>query len=312
MRPPFLHARSLFASATVRLELVTCTSPTASWSAEEQRTEHTLSFPWSGLNVRALAGTEEVASASRVLFLNAGDVYRVKHPVGSGETTLNVAVAADALVDILRRADASAVERTHRPFTAAAAPCPPRLHLELRRLAHQLGAGAVDALEAEERGLALVARAVLEPAAPAPGPTPEVAPARAHAALAQRAHLELWRRRFDPALSLRALARALGVSPFYLSRTFRRVLGRPLFAERNALRLAAALDRLAAPEIELAPLAVELGFSSHSHFAAAFRAHFGQTPSAARGRLRAHPRRALAELREVEQRLDSAARRRNA
>jgi len=43
---------------------------------------------------------------------------------------------------------------------------------------------------------------------------------------------------------------------------------------------------------ELAPLALDLGFASHSHFTAAFRAAYGVVPSA----LRRLPRAALRKI----------------
>jgi hypothetical protein len=48
------------------------------------------------------------------------------------------------------------------------------------------------------------------------------------------------------------------------------------------LRLRAALEELAKGCPDLGLLALELGFSSHSHFSAAFRQEFGRPPSAAR------------------------------
>jgi AraC-like DNA-binding protein len=48
------------------------------------------------------------------------------------------------------------------------------------------------------------------------------------------------------------------------------------------LRLRASLERLAAGAVDLTALALELGFSSHSHFTDSFRKEFGCTPSAIR------------------------------
>jgi AraC-like DNA-binding protein len=45
------------------------------------------------------------------------------------------------------------------------------------------------------------------------------------------------------------------------------------------LRLQHAAFALAEGANDLSRLALDLGFSSHSHFAQAFRAHFGATPS---------------------------------
>jgi AraC-like DNA-binding protein len=57
-----------------------------------------------------------------------------------------------------------------------------------------------------------------------------------------------------------------------------------------------ALEPLADGAGDLTRIALDLGFSSHSHFTAAFRRHFGLTPSAfaARQRQGSHVRRPLA------------------
>ena len=54
-------------------------------------------------------------------------------------------------------------------------------------------------------------------------------------------------------------------------------------AYRAKLRLRASLELLEAGAVDLSALAGDLGYSSHSHFSAAFRREFGVTPSAFRG-----------------------------
>ena len=86
-------------------------------------------------------------------------------------------------------------------------------------------------------------------------------------------------------LSLTRLARDLGVSPFHLARVFRRETGTTVHATRHALRLRTSLERITAGD-DLARVAVELGYASHSHFTARFRRTFGATPSSVRARAR--------------------------
>jgi AraC family transcriptional regulator len=59
---------------------------------------------------------------------------------------------------------------------------------------------------------------------------------------------------------------------------FQRVEGIPLYRYHLRLRLARALDLIAQYE-DLSALAADLGFSSHSHFAAAFRQAYGRSPT---------------------------------
>ena len=69
---------------------------------------------------------------------------------------------------------------------------------------------------------------------------------------------------------------------FHLARVFKARTGFSLHAYRNQLRLRAALERLAEPGVDLIDIALDLGFSSHSHFTETFRRSFGKTPSAVR------------------------------
>jgi AraC-like DNA-binding protein len=83
-------------------------------------------------------------------------------------------------------------------------------------------------------------------------------------------------------MPLGALARRLHVSMFHLARMFRARTGFTLRGYRNHLRLRLELERLADPDIDLARLALDLGFASHSHFSDSFRAAFGVPPSLVR------------------------------
>jgi AraC family transcriptional regulator len=81
---------------------------------------------------------------------------------------------------------------------------------------------------------------------------------------------------------LTALAEEVGVSPWHLCRTFRAVTGETPRAYGERLRLGVAAERIAGGCEDLAGLAVSLGFSSHSHLSARFRAVFGRVPSSLR------------------------------
>src|SRR5689334_21649836 len=78
--------------------------------------------------------------------------------------------------------------------------------------------------------------------------------------------------------TLQEIAAEVGGSPVYLTQVFQRVEGVPLYRYQLRLRLARALDLLAEYD-DLSALSLDLGFSSHSHFSAAFREAFGRSPS---------------------------------
>jgi AraC family transcriptional regulator len=86
-------------------------------------------------------------------------------------------------------------------------------------------------------------------------------------------------------LSLSDVAAQLGVSPIYLTQAFKKAEGVPLYRYQSRLRMSRALAELPFTE-SITDLALELGYSSHSHFASAFRTTFGLTPSAYREAMR--------------------------
>jgi AraC family transcriptional regulator len=83
-------------------------------------------------------------------------------------------------------------------------------------------------------------------------------------------------------VTVRDLSRAMRCNPSRLCRAFRRSTGQTLTSYRHALRMQVALERLREAEIDLTDLALELGYSSHSHFTHMFHRYLGITPSQVR------------------------------
>jgi AraC family transcriptional regulator len=150
-------------------------------------------------------------------------------------------------------------------------------------LRHSLHQGIAEPLEAESLALTLAQRAL------GPHTTHPAGASAGRQKLADRAKLVLMSdlaRRW----TLADIAHEVGGSPVYLTQVFQQVEGLPLYRYQMRLRLARALTLLAQYN-DLTALSLELGFSSHSHFSAAFREAYGRTPSefrqAAVGRMRA-------------------------
>lgn len=83
-------------------------------------------------------------------------------------------------------------------------------------------------------------------------------------------------------LDLDSLARATGMSKYYLRHQYRRFTGETPMEYRSRLRLAKACDLLADPQKTLAAISEELGYSSPYHLSSAFKARYGISPSAYR------------------------------
>ena len=80
-------------------------------------------------------------------------------------------------------------------------------------------------------------------------------------------------------VSLGEVAAAVNASPFNFARIFQQQTGLPIHRYLSLLRLRASLERIAVADADLTTIALDLGFSSHSHFSDVFRREFGETPS---------------------------------
>ena len=244
----------------------------------ETSSRHRIVFTRAGAFRKTSGGRSVVADPATVLFFARGEEYRVSHPLPGGDRCVVLTVADAPLDEIARGAGGrrGAGRPAGSPFPATWAPVDPATALALRGL---LAATARDPLEADERALLLAGR-IVRAAAGGPGtrlPAWRPATAALHRRLVERARL-CAAERFRERLTLAALGRAAAASPYHLCRLFRRATGLPLHRHVNRLRLLAGLDLLE-PGADLARIAHEVGFSSHSHFSTAFRREFGRPPS---------------------------------
>jgi AraC-like DNA-binding protein len=241
-----------------------------------------LVYPYRGLFVRHHGDDLCVAEAGQVLLSNAKADYRTRHPVSGGDASLVVQVEETLLREItprvlLRDSDAFQFE-------------PLRLRIDARAQAlvamvrHSLRESIAEPLEAESLALTLVQRSLGLRTAHAAGST------SGRQRLADRTKLVLasdLSRRW----TLAEIAAEIGVSPVYLTQVFQQVEALPLYRYQLRLRLARALDRIGDVD-DLGQLGLELGFSSHSHFSAAFQQVYGRSPSEFREAVIARRRRA--------------------
>src|SRR5271154_6225587 len=146
-----------------------------------------------------------------------------------------------------------------------------RAQVLIALLGHSLRHHVAEPLEAESLALTLVQRALGRRTTHAAGASV------GRQLLVDRAKLVLTSdlaRRW----TLTEIAAEVRGSPVYLTQVFQQVEGVPLYRYQLRLRLARALDLLAQYH-DLTALSLDLGFSSHSHFSAAFREAYGRSPS---------------------------------
>jgi AraC-like DNA-binding protein len=281
-----LSIRGLCHSASVSVYDVQCRPRDFARGAEEWARTHQVVFPRRGVFAVETRGRELLADANHALFFNRDQAYRVAHPAGCGDDCTVLAFDEPLAREAVAQWDPAAAEST-QPFRSARVACDESVFWWQNRLRQRALEGQLDPLGLEETALqllwALLASDYRGQACASPRPV-RAGTARLHAEQVQRASL-LLATRLGEELSLSNIARAVHSSPFHLARVFRAHSGLSLHQYRHRLRLREALRRLVEGEADLAALALELGFSSHSHLSAAFRGAFGLSPSRARNLL---------------------------
>ncbi len=87
-------------------------------------------------------------------------------------------------------------------------------------------------------------------------------------------------------LDLRVLAKEAGISPFHFAALFTKAVGTTPHRHVQHLRMQAAKSLLRDTDKSTLDIALTCGFASASHFAAAFRRQFSQSPTEYRSSLR--------------------------
>lgn len=242
--------------------------------------EFQVCFPCTGLFVWHVGGDAVVADANQVLYVTGGEPFALSQPRPGVYREL-ILTPKPGVLEALTGRSPSAVGSAPQ-FRARRRRADAALQRQCQDLRRRLAEG-IDPLTADDLVVSLLAAALGTDAPPAiAAPSTRRVIDRAKGFLA--AHM-------SAPLRLRDVAVAVGVSAPYLTSAFRAVEGVPLHKYLTQLRLVRALGELPHTQ-DLAALALALGFSSHSHFTAAFRAAFGCTPSAYRqsGRRRREPR----------------------
>ncbi len=266
---PEFAVQTLLGTPVVCIRDVRCAGECRHKSAEECTSSTHLVFPYRGAYVRHLGRDAAVAEASQVLFFNAGEGYRVSHPLQGGDASVSIAVNEGLLRELAPRA--LLYERGRLAFRRQRLRIDPRAQALVALLRHSALHGVAEPLETESLALTLVRRSL------GPRTTHAARGSAGRQRLVDRIKLilagDLSRR-----WALSEVAAASGCSAVYLTQVFQKVEGVPLYRYQLRLRLARALDLLAQYD-DLSALSLDLGFSSHSHFSAAFQRAYGCSPS---------------------------------
>ena len=231
-------------------------------------------------------GRYVIGTPSHAILFTAGVPYRIGFPGAIGDRALVLRFGEALAHDFLE-------QDTSREPTASHGLLRPQAMVLRNLLWTRLQSADLDALETEVSGLQLLSMAA--------------GSMRAGSLPSRRTTLARRRRAVErvkeavavspaEAWTIAKLGEIANLSPCHLCRVFRDMVGTSVYHyvlhERLAHTLAIVLDG----NDDFTAIALDAGFSSHSHFSACFRQFFGCTPTALR---RARPAKQVAKLRKI-------------
>jgi AraC-like DNA-binding protein len=255
-------------------------------SAEEQSEHNSIVLMRHGAFELHFGKRRVTADVNQAVFFSKDSVYRISHPTDHGDRGTAFVVAPRILNDIVRELDPTIDEHPDQPFAFITSRCDTQLFWRYYELVQRLERAAEEPLEhlwADVTALQWVAD-VLESAFEKhdkPTRSQRTSTKTDHAEKTEAAKAFLASRMSEQVL-LTEVAHEVAASPFSFARIFQQQSGLPVHRYLTLLRLKASLEQLFDGQDDLTNLALNLGFSSHSHYTDIFRREFGQTPSEVR------------------------------
>jgi len=237
-----------------------------SWTSElpsGYEPRHQIVLPYFGFFRYCVGSQGWLLDPNRTLFISPGWEFEDEHPVrGVGHAALLINPSRELLEEICgRRGPVKCLA-----FTGVSHPSTMHLRLLTQHML-RLDPTTYDQLHGDEWVVHALHEAMY-------GARPQQARS---SRIIDRAK-EFLHARACERLSLNEIATEVNVTPVYLTQEFTRSEGVPLYRYQLWLRLSRALLELPHCD-DITGLALDLGFSSHSHFSSAFRKAFGMTPA---------------------------------
>lgn len=271
-------------AGSVAIGTFDCPSSYASFSDTGPIERQIVVFPRMSVWIRHEGSTRFLADPSVVTIYNRAQRYErfIASPYGDRSDWFAV---SDELARSIVRAHDEPCADAAQPFRFQWAASSARLYLRQRTLLERARRRAVDGLELEEEVVDIVDEVIASASRVAQHSKSRCRPRsdRRQRDIVESARALL----FDSVAenrSVNEIATAIGCSPYHLCRTFKRLTGGTLSTYRADLRIRLALEQLADGRYarSLSAVALDLGFSSHSHFVRAMRRHASVTPGVAR------------------------------
>jgi AraC-like DNA-binding protein len=256
-----MRSNVLFSSPGVTVMDVWCDPGPNPPSDVEIEPEFAISIPRAGMYVHRMTEGDLFVDPSVMVLRNRGEEQVTVHPTNSGDHNTDIQFSHELVEPLL---DGGGRFRSRLYATN------PGLALKHHQLLVTCRSATGNALEIEESALRLLAVS-------AGFESPTETPPR-HRTIVDETR-QLLATRFRDDLDLVTIARIIGMSPFHLSRVFHTAVGRTMHSYRTHLRVQWVIEALSQGAPDLSVVAIEAGFSDHSHMTRVFRSLVGATPS---------------------------------
>lgn len=277
-----LTFRVLYDSPMIGVRDYICRDTSCTRSAEEHTDVNSITLLRHGAFSKHFGKIQATADVNQAMFFSKDTVYQVSHPVDHGDRGTSFTIAPSILTDIVRELDPTIDEHPDKPFPFLTGPCGHevfRRHRDFVRRLEFADEQPLEPLWADVTGLQLMAD-VIEAAYVRYGiKRKRRASTNVDHAERTEAAKAFLSAHMNKAVTLEDVANSVHSSPFNFARIFQQQTGLPIHRYLLLLRLRASLEMIASNDADLTSIAIDLGFSSHSHFTDVFRREFGRTPS---------------------------------
>jgi AraC-like DNA-binding protein len=210
-----------------------------------------------------------IGTPSHAVLFTANAPYRIGFPGAIGDRALVLRFGEDLATDHLNKCDSGDSSASYGLLSSDA--------MMLRNLLwERLQRSEADAFESETLGLDLLGMSL---GSMYEGVSPPRRSARARRLQAVERVKEAVAAAPADKWSVTKLAKVASLSPFHLCHVFREMVGTSVYDYVLHERLAHSLQAVLDGGDNVTAIALDAGFSSHSHFTARFRAFFGVTPT---------------------------------
>jgi AraC family transcriptional regulator len=235
-------------------------------------------FPRTSVLIQHAGKPQIVADPNTVVFYNHGQEYIRSQLSDKGDLCDWFGFSYETIADAIRPFDPYVDDRLTQPFSFMHGPSDSTSYLTQRLVVdHILSNTKMDRLFIEEAVLTALKR-VIENKYRANGMLPQKNKNK-HEQDVVNTIQKMLGTSFEQELSLEQIAKAVNFSPFHLCRIFRKHTGQSIHQYLKQIRLRTSLEYATQVNADLTSLAVQIGFSSHSHFTESFRKSFGAPPS---------------------------------